>query len=395
MRIKSISLLALSLLFLTPQLLLGQQNAWPVSDPGSEGLNAKPLADLETAIEEGVYAYIDRLLIVRNGKIVVDSEFVHDYDSISVGHASTLGCGADTCETAAEESSAYNYLHPSTHPYYQGRDVHSLQSITKSVASTLIGVALSRGEIASLETPILPFFAANYDISGVDPRLHRATLEDLLTMRTGIEWHETDRPMDSTNTTLQLEWSSDWIQFTLDQPSNAEPGKMWSYNSGGSHLMSGLIKMATGKFIDEYAEEHLFAPLGIEDYHWKKTPKGFPDTEGGLYLEATDLAKIGQLYLQGGMWNGQRILDQDFVTSAVGIQVLDVYPNGWDYGYQWWRLDSGSTEIWAGLGFGGQYLVILPQHQIVGVVNSWNLFGAQQAGILRPFLTALIESTRQ
>ena len=145
--------------------------------------------------------------------------------------------------------------------------------------------------------PLLSFFK-DRDLSRVDPRLQRATLADLLTMRSGIEWHEQDRPLDPTNTTVQLEWSKDWIAFTLSQPMDADPGTKWAYNSGGSALMAGIIRTATGRHIDEYANEWLFRPIGIRDFHWKKTPTGHPDTEGGLYLAADDLARIGYLYLQ-------------------------------------------------------------------------------------------------
>src|SRR6185436_1353440 len=170
--------------------------------------------------------------------------------------------------------------------------VHSLQSVTKSIAATLIGIALGRGEIAALDRPFVSFFQ-DRDLSRADARLRRSTLEDVLTMRSGIEWHEQDRPMDSTNTTVQLEASRDWIAFTLAQPMDSDPGTKWAYNSGGSMLLSGIIKAATGKFIDDYAAEHLFQPLGIKDFYWKRTPTGHPDTEGGLYLAAEDLAKIG------------------------------------------------------------------------------------------------------
>ena len=146
----------------------------------------------------------------------------------------------------------FNYFHPNWHPYYQGRDVHTLQSVTKSIAATVIGVALGRGEIAALDRPFLQYFK-DRDLSRVDPRLHRATLDDLLTMRSGIEWHEQDRPLDDTNTTVQLEKSQDWIAFTLSQPMDADPGTKWAYNSGGSQLMSGIIRTATGRFIDVYA----------------------------------------------------------------------------------------------------------------------------------------------
>jgi len=364
---------------------------WPTSTPEEQGLDGSSFTRLDGEIKAGTYGYIDRMVVVRNGRLVVSERYENDYQEISRGYEGALGCGADTCPDEAAAANPYNYYHPSTHPFYQGRTVHTLQSITKSVAATLVGVAITRGEIESMEAPLLSFFE-DYDLSGVDERLHQATLADLLTMRSGIEWHEQDRPFDDTNTTLQLEGSEDWIQFTLDQPMDAASGEKWVYNSGGSHLMSGVIKNATGRFIDAYAEAYLFGPLGIDDYHWKKTPKGFPDTEGGLYLEAEQLAKIGYLYLQGGVWEGQRILDADFVASATALQVERVNAPGWGYGYQWWRLDRGGEEIWAGLGFGGQFLLVLPAHDLIGVVNGWNLFDRPQAPILGALLDALLAS---
>ncbi len=366
---------------------------WEVATPESQGLDADPLRELHDAALEGRYGYIDRIVVIRNGFLVASERYTQDYYAISKGHSGSLGCGAETC-TDGEESDPFNYYHPDSHPYFAGRDVHSLQSVTKSVASTIIGIALHQGAIASLQEPLLSFFPG-YNTSGVDVRLHAATLEDLLTMRTGIEWHEQDRPFDETNTTLQLEGSEDWIQFTLDQPSDAEPGTKWVYNSGGSHLMSGVIKHATGMLIDTYAEEHLFGPLGIQETHWKTTPKGLPDTEGGLYLEAEDLAKIGYLYLQGGVWDGLRILSEEYSQAATSRIVDAVNGRGWGYGYQWWRIDTADTIVWAGLGFGGQYLIVLPELDMVGVVNSWNIFGLRAAPVLPAFLAALVDAARQ
>ena len=215
-------------------------DGWPTATPETQGLDGSVFVTLDGELRNGTYGYVDRMVVVRNGYLVVDEAYENDYQTISRGQEGALGCGAETCPNAAAEADPYNYYHPSTHPFYQGRDVHSLQSVTKSVAATVIGVALRRGEIDGLDAPLLSFFE-DYDLSGVDARLHEATLEDLLTMRSGIEWHEQDRPLDETNTTLQLERSEDWIQFTLNQPSDAAPGEKWVYNSGGSHLMSGII----------------------------------------------------------------------------------------------------------------------------------------------------------
>jgi CubicO group peptidase (beta-lactamase class C family) len=281
----------------------------------------------------------------------------------------------------------FNYFHPNWHPYYQGRDVHTLQSVTKSIAATTIGIAIGRGQISGVEAPILSFFK-DKNLSRVDPRLHKATLDDLLTMRSGIEWHEGDRPLDETNTTWQLEKSKDWIQFTLDQPMDADPGTKWVYNSGGSQLMSGIIKESTGRFIDDYANEFLFRPLRIREFHWKKTPTGHPDTEGGLYLAADDLARIGLLYLRDGMWDGRRILPEGWVRSAMTRHVTGL-PGGWAYGYQWWLTTRDGQDIWAGRGFGGQLLIVIPSRDIVAVANAWNVFSGRARGIFEPLLAAL------
>ena len=360
--------------------------AWPPATPESQGLAGATLAALDREIQDGAFGNIDRLLVIRNGRAVFDRRYARDYREISRGRSGVLGCG-EGC-TDPSKMHEFNYYHPNWHPYYQGRDVHTLQSVTKSIAATVIGIALGRGEIAGLDRPFLTFFK-DRDLSRVDPRLHRATLDDLLTMRSGIEWHEQDRPLDETNTTVQLEFSRDWIQFTLDQPLDSAPGTKWAYNSGGSQLMSGIIRTATGRFVDDYANEYLFRPIGIREFHWKKTPTGHPDTEGGLYLRAEDLARIGYLYLQNGVWNGKRILPADWAKNATARHARAVAP-GWDYGYQWWITARRGVDVWAGRGFGGQLLIVIPARDTVAVVNAWNVFGGKARGILEPVLAAVV-----
>jgi CubicO group peptidase (beta-lactamase class C family) len=367
-----------------------QEAPWPTAGwtnaaPASQGLDAQRLADLDRDIKADVYGQIDHLLVVRNGYLLFDQRYPRDYRTISRGRTSPIGCGEGCSDPAWMHE--FNYFHPNWHPYYQGRDVHSLQSVTKSIAATVIGVAMRRGDVASVNVPFLRFFKEK-DLSRVDPRLHKATLEDLLTMRSGIEWHEGDRPLDDTNTTVQLEKSKDWIQFTLDQPMDAAPGTKWTYNSGGSQLLSGIIRSATGRFIDDYANETLFRPLGIRDFHWKKTPTGHPDTEGGLYLSAQDLAKIGLLYLRDGMWDGKRILPDAFVRAATTRHVTGL-PGRWDYGYQWWLTSRDGVDVWAGRGFGGQFLIVIPSRDIVAVVHAWNVFGGGARGIFDPLVSLL------
>lgn len=362
------------LILLCPAAGSSQDVAWPTqgwatSSPAAEGLDGGALQDLDRRIRDGDFGYVDRVVVVRNGRMVFDGRYRQDYRAISEGRRTQIGCGFGCDDPTWDHQ--FNYLHPDWHPYHQGRDVHTLQSVTKSVSATVIGIAIARGEVAGVHEPLLPFLQG-YDLSSVADGLREATLEDVLTMRTGIEWHETDRPMDDTNTTIRLERSPDWVQFTLDQPMDARPGERWVYNSGGSQLMSAVIRRATGRTMDRYAEDHLFGPLGIFEYHWKVTDAGLPDALGGLYLEAADLAKIGYLYLMGGVWDGARILPEGWVEAATTQHVSQP-----GYGYQWWRPDPFGEVVWAGQGFGGQFLLVLPAHGVVAVIYSWNLFGGR------------------
>ena len=360
--------------------------AWVTATPQSQGLSAAALDELDRAIAGGTHGNIDWLVVARGGVLVFDKRYPRDYRAISRGKTGPIGCGEGCTDSAWMHE--FNYLHPRWHPFYQGRDVHTLQSITKSIAATVIGAAIHRGRVPGTDVPFLDFVKGR-DLSRVDARLRRATLADLLTMRSGIEWHEQDRPLDDTNTTVQLEKSKDWIQFTLDQPMDADPGTKWTYNSGGSQLMSEIVRSATGQHIDEYARASLFGPLGITDFHWKKTPTGHPDTEGGLYLSAPDLAKIGLLYLRDGEWNGTRLLPPGWVSSATTRHVTGL-EGGWGYGYQWWIASRNGLDIWAGRGFGGQTLIVIPAREIVAVVNAWNVFGTPARPIFEPLIAALL-----
>ena len=365
--------------------------SWETSTFEVEGLKKEPMDSFLNGIENGVYGNVDQLLLIKNGNLVLNQSFTNDYEQISKGKIGILGCGFNTCQDSTIYGD-YNYYHPNWHPYYQNKKVHTLQSVTKSIGSIMIGVAIKEGDIKDTDVKVLDFFD-DYDLSNVEESLKTATLENLLTMQLGMEWHEIDRPIDSTNTTGQLEGSKDWIQFTLDQPMDTIPGTKWVYNSGASQLMSGIIKKATGLYIDEYAEKFLFGPLGIKNYYWKKTPAGFPDALGGLYLEAEDLAKIGYLMLKMGAWEGQQIISSDWVKRSTLKQA--VFDKDKGYGYQWWREDQDRVEIWACEGFGNQYLLVFPKFKTIAVVNSWNIFDEEKENVLKATKTAVIQSNSE
>jgi CubicO group peptidase (beta-lactamase class C family) len=345
---------------------------------------------LDSATRAGRFGHIDHLLVIRNGHKVVEHNYPRDYRTIAAGKSSPIGCGPGAC-AGRNINPDFNYFDPATHPYRNGTGPHNLQSTSKSVIATVLGAAQHQGAIRSLDAPMLSYLTTWRDVR-TDPRLAKATLRDLLTMRSGIEWHEQDRPLDSTNTTLQLERSADWVRFTLSQPMDAEPGTKWAYNSGGSHLISAVIREATGMNADEYARRHLFGPMGITDFFWKQGGGGLPDGESGVYLHPGDLAKLGYLMLHDGVWDGRRLLPAGWAREATTRHVDQGPANGWGYGYQWWRLDRNGLEIWGTLGFGGQFMLIVPSEQLIVVSLGWNVYGDQVPGILGPLLNAVAAS---
>lgn len=339
-------------------------SGWTTSTPEAEGLNPAALAALDTEFAGGTHGQVTGLLVIRHGKVVFEKTYAHDFDALFSGRDPARG--------------PYNYYDPDWHPYYQHGHLHTMQSVSKSVTATLVGIAIGRGELPPVTAKVLPLFK-DFRAPATDPRRDAMTLEDVLTMRTGMAWDEsTVTYTDPKNSCANMEHSADWTQFVLDQPMAADPGTTFVYNSGATLLLSQLLKQGTGKQADEYAQQHLFGPLGITDTYWKKTPTGINDTEGGLYLTARDLAKIGYLYLHDGMWDGRRLLPEGWVAKATS-PLVDTRPGvarSRKYGYQWWVLPSadGAVRAYAALGYGGQRLIVVPEYDLVAVVTGWNIY---------------------
>lgn len=330
---------------------------------------------------------IDGMLVTRNGYVVYERSYERDYDALYEGKDQTPG--------------PYNYYNPEWHPFYQDSELHTMQSVTKSVTSALIGIAIGRGELAGVDVPLLDFLQA-YELGDVDEWQRSLMLRDLLTMRAGIAWDESSVPYtDPANSCARMEGSDDWIQFVAEQPMAHQPGTVFNYNSGASQLLSLIIRESTGKHVDEYAAEHLFGPLGITSYFWKKTPRGFPDTEGGLYLFPRDLAKIGYLYMMDGVWDDVRLLPEGWVQASVERSVTDTGWDGIGYGYQWWLIPwehDPARYAYAALGYGGQRLLVVPQHGLVAVFTGWNIYGDTPALDVKLALSsvlAAVSSTEQ
>ncbi len=346
--------------------------SWPQTTPGNSGLNPEVLDKLDTDLREGKYGYVDGMLIIRHGKIAYERTYEHDYDRIYGQAAQTPGP-----LNAHDPSGPYNYFNPWWHPFYRRGELHTLQSVTKTITSVVIGVAMARHEFPSLDTPILKFFDES-KVANVDARKRNMTIRHVMTMTTGLDWDEELPYLDPQNPAIQMERSPDWVQFTIDRPMTHEPGSTFQYSSGATQLLSHIFRSATGKDIEEYAAQQLFAPLGIQRYYWKRSPTGLVDTEGGLYLAPRDLAKIMYLYLKDGVWSGKSIVSSDWVKLSVTPLIADPSKadSGAMYGLQCWLFPYGKERTrfaFGGSGFGGQYPIVVPELDLVIVFTGWTI----------------------
>ena len=251
---------------------------WANATPASVGLDASVLEALDKDLAAGKFSLVDSFAVFRCGKQVYERTYPHDYAKIYGKQAKEKG------PLNARLTGPYNYFDPYWHPYFHGTDLHSMQSVSKTVTSVIIGIAKTRGDFkAGVDTPVLKYFDVA-KVKNVDDRKRRMTLRDLLTMTAGLAWIE-DVPYDDPRSDSSLmEATDDWVQYVIDKPMAAEPGKVFNYSSGVSELLAYIFKKETGQDIDDYGEKYLFGPLGIR-HHWKRTYLGVVDTERGLVPE--------------------------------------------------------------------------------------------------------------
>jgi CubicO group peptidase (beta-lactamase class C family) len=335
------------------------------------------------------------MLVIRRGRIAYDRSYRHDYDHVYGDSARAHGP-----LNAHDLTGPYNYYAAWWHPYYRRGDLHTLQSVTKTITSVVIGTAVTRGEFPSLDSPVLSFFDTT-KVQNIDDRKRRMTIRHLLTMTDGFDWNEGLPYTDPGNTTVVMEGTYDWVKYTIDRPMAREPGASFNYNSGATQLLAHIFRRATGTDIESYAARHLFAPLGIEHWFWKRTPAGLVDTEGGLYLEARDLAKIWYLFLKNGSWDGKQVVSPEWVRSSIAPSVtVGSAPNARRYGYKWWLFPDpreSTRFIWAGSGFGGQWPLAFPEDDMVIVFNGWNILPGRPGlpvGRLLPRLVGAVADRR-
>ena len=351
--------------------------------PAANGMDTAKLAQFSAEIAGGKYGNVDSLLILRHGKVVLDQTYAHDYETIYAAGMKQPGP-----LNAHDPGGPYDYFNPWWHPYYRGGErpgeqLHTLQSVTKTVLSMVVGVAVTRGEFPPLDTPVLKYFDVS-KVANVDERKQHLTLRNLLTMTVGMEWQDDLPYNDPGNATSQMEASADWVKYFIDKPMKEDPRAAgFYYNDGAPEALSYIFRVATGQDIEEYAAKYLFAPIGIEHWFWKRTPQGIADTEGGLYLDRHDLAKLMLLFAHGGVWEGKQVVSADWVKASITPVVTVHEKSGVKYGYLWWLYPYGKDDsrmVFGGSGFGGQVPLVIPDDDLVIVVNAWNILKGPQLG---------------
>lgn len=389
MRMKSIAIVVTAVVLVTSE-GAGQQapsGIWPTSTPQAEGLDAAVLARFDADLTAGKYGLVDSLLVIRHGKIVYERAYRHDYDKIYAAEAAAPGP-----LNANDPSGPYNYFNPWWHPFHRRGDLHTMQSVTKTVTSVVIGIATGRQEFPSLDTPVLNFFD-HATVANLDERKRRMTIRHLLTMTSGLDWDEDGPYADPRNDSSRMEASFDWVRYTIDRPMAQEPGTTFKYSSGATQVLSHVFRKATGQDIEEYAARHLFGPLGIDRFFWKRSPTGLIDTEGGLYLTTRDVAKIAYLFAKEGEWNGKRIVPPDWVKQSLTPQVA--VGDGVHYGYKWWLYPYGKGDTrlaWGGAGLGGQRPIYFADYDLLVVVTGWNILPNRPTLTPRAVIDRILEA---
>ncbi|HJU19607.1 MAG TPA: serine hydrolase domain-containing protein [Stellaceae bacterium] len=332
-------------------------DGWAVAAPEREGLAPGLICAIGPRLETLAEADPNGVVIVRHGALVYEHYFT----------------GRDQRWPELQ-----HWREPSRTMPHNANTLHDLQSITKSIVAILVGIALDRGLLKSVDAPVLSFFPQYADLR--TPDRDRLTLRNLLSMTSGLIWTSV-----STRSVERMDAAPDPYRFVLDQPLEATPGKIWNYNGGGVEVLGAIVKKVSGQPLDRFAKQALFDPLGITDWQWARMPNGAPAASWGLRLRPRDLAKIGQLVLNRGLWHGRRVVSAAWIREMTAAHS----PSGWlsaiadAYGYLWWRghasLDNRNIAWVGGIGHGGQRLYVVPSRDLVVAVTAGNykFFGAE------------------
>lgn len=239
----------------------------------------------------------------------------------------------------------------------------NIKSASKSLLNALVGIALQRGEIESLDAPIANYLPKYFErIPRGDPR-REITIRHLITLSSG-------QPSTSIYNYGAWVTSKDWVAYSLAQPPLASPGSRFIYSTGDTHLLAAVLTKAVDMPLRAYAQRYLFDPLGVEIGAWDRDPQGIYFGGNNVALSPNALLEFGKLYLDGGSAEGRQILNPEWIKESWTPRFIRSSFNGrHDYGYLWWRADFGGHSTWFAWGYGGQFLFVVPSLDAVVVVT--------------------------
>ncbi len=308
-------------------------DGWIVSDASSLNINTSILESVVQNIINGQenFRYINALVIIKNGQLLLDERFKSALDFTDDWSGN------------------------------QDLNLHILNSVTKSFTSTLVGIAIDQQLIPDVDVLVHDYFPEKFPVQNWDGPKANITLKNWLTMRHGYLWDEWNISyLEPSNLNSQMNNAADPMQFLLDRPMDTIPGTTFAYSTRVSYGIGKIVQKSSGMNIHQFMEQFLFTPLQITDYdYWALD--GQIHTGSALYLSIRDMAKLGQLFLDKGLWNGTRVVSEAWVDEATHRYV----DNGnWGYGYQWWmrrfQVNGQSLDCFYADGFGGQYIFVFP-----------------------------------
>jgi CubicO group peptidase (beta-lactamase class C family) len=255
--------------------------------------------------------------------------------------------------------------------------LHDVRSVTKSVISLLAGIAIQEGFIPSVNEPMGSYLSSVVD--SIRPELAQTPIRYLLMMSSGLDWHELDRG----NSYSEWWQSDDMVQHVVDLPIAHQPGARFIYNTGASHLLSVILTEATGMPTLDFARQYLFDPMDFSGATWLQENRGYYTGGMGLRITARDMMKIGQMVLDGGLYEGSRLVPGPWIaeSTASHLSTQDAVPFGPEYGYLWWVGEGSGRHFFFANGYGGQFILVDPELDLVIAAQSdWRGKGWDEAG---------------
>jgi CubicO group peptidase (beta-lactamase class C family) len=352
-------------------------DGWETASLSSVGMDETPLLRLLQKLNNTSDHRIHSILIIKDGKLVFEEYFPGE---------------------------KFKLAQPTGETGFDMFDTHTLCSVTKSVTSALIGIAMDKGFIQSVDQKVFDFFPEYSYLLTSAPEKNALTLEHLLTMTSGLEWDdESTSYFDPRNDLYQLFNSQDPIRYILSKDLLEIPGTVFDYANCNTNLLGEIIRKTTDYRLDHFAEYYLFSKLGITDFEWQMLPNDVVFCSGDLMLRPRDMAKFGYLFLNGGIWEGERIISQEWINISTK-NLID--PNehsanyAWadGYGYQWWVWeDIYGVEFQAYLaaGWGGQWIIVSPSMNTVVVSTAGNYYTNIEISIEEILVDYIIPSISQ